>query len=36
MRMFLALLPKNIRHFGHVNINVFINKVRKNNGFTLN
>lgn len=26
--MFLVLFPKNITHFGHVNIAVFVNKVR--------
>lgn len=28
MRMFLVLFPKNIKHLGHVNITVFVNKVR--------
>lgn len=28
MRMFLVLFPKNITHFGHVNIAVFVSKVR--------
>lgn len=27
MRIFLVLFPKNIKHFGHVNIIVFLNKV---------
>lgn len=27
MGMFLVLFPKNIKHFGHVNITVFVHKV---------
>lgn len=28
MRMFLVLFPKNIKHFGHVNITVFVHMIR--------